>query len=129
MTTSSTSTEPLPVEDEQPSASAKLAVKSHSTRRRGGSQPGERRGGRRKGTPNRVNMAVRLRVLEEADPIGKLIDAAETGTISLGEQRVALSADQYLGVLRELRRLAVPDAKSAPVRLDGVPEVRTAADV
>ena len=74
-------------------------------------------------------MAARLRVLEEADPIGKLIDAAETGTISLGDQRVTLSADQYLAVLRDLRRLAVPDAKSAPVRLDGMSEVTTAADV
>ena len=96
---------------------------------RGGSKPGERRGGRQKGTPNRVNLAARLRVLAEADPIGKLIHAAETGTVTLGGQAIPLDADQYLGVLRELRKIAVPDAKSAPVRLDGLPEIRTAADV
>ena len=96
---------------------------------RGGSKPGERRGGRQKGTPNRVNMAARLRVLAEADPIGKLIHAAETGTVSLGGQAISLDADQYLGVLRELRKIAVPDAKSAPVRLEGLPAITTAADV
>ena len=74
-------------------------------------------------------MAARLRVLQEADPIGKLIDAAETGRLRLGEQEIALDADQYLGILRELRRIAVPDAKSAPVRLEGLPAITTAADV
>src|SRR5919206_4385921 len=106
---------------------AKLAVDSRTGR--GGSRPGERRGGRQKGTPNRVNLAARLRVLHEADPIGKLIDAAETGRLRLGAQEVALDADQYLGILRELRRIAVPDAKSAPVQLDSWPEVKSAGDV
>lgn len=85
-------------------------------------------GGRRKGTPNRDNLSARLRVVQEADPIGRLIEAATKGCVRIGEQEIALDVDQYLGVLRELRRVAVADAKSTAVRLD-LPVIRTAPDV
>jgi hypothetical protein len=46
---------------------------------------GQRLGGRQAGTPNRVNLAARLRIEGEADPVGRLIEAARTGKVRIGE--------------------------------------------
>src|SRR5690242_3069227 len=89
---------------------------------------GERLGGRQAGTPNRVNLAARLRIEGDADPIGKLIEAAKTGKVRIGEAEHALDIDQYLGVIRDLRRMACPDARSSPIRVT-LPEIKTAEDV
>src|ERR1017187_6338253 len=67
--------------------------------------------GRRKGVPNRINLTARLRVEHEADPIGRIIDAAVTGQVNIGGKKSTLTAEQYLALLRELRRIVVPDAK------------------
>ena len=82
-----------------------------------GPPKGTRVGGRKKGVPNKVNLAVRLRIEQEADPIGRLIDAAKFGKVKIGGQDVALNADQYLAVLRELRRIYVPDAKAGQINI------------
>jgi hypothetical protein len=89
---------------------------------------GIRYGGRKAGTPNKANIAARLRIEQEADPIGRLIEAANTGKVRIGGEETALSADQYLSVLRELRRVIVPDAKSRTLAL-ALPPVSTAEDV
>ncbi len=92
-------------------------------------QPGDpKRGGRKAGVPNKANLSARLRVEQEADPVGVLIRAANTGKVTIGGEEVALTPDQHLNVVRELRRIAVPDAKSATVRID-LPAVKTAPDV
>lgn len=44
---------------------------------RGGSKPGERRGGRKKGTPNKVTIDVRARIEKYADPVGFWIKVAQ----------------------------------------------------
>lgn len=93
-----------------------------------GSKPGERRGGRKQGTPNRIITSDRLRVLMDVDPVGQLIAAYQTGAIGTGKDKVMLDSASRLNILRELRRIAVPDAKSAPVTLT-LPPITTAADV
>ena len=95
---------------------------------RGGSKPGERRGGRQVGTPNRTSLLARLRIEQEADPIGRLIEASKTGVLKLGEKELRLDVDQGLSVIRELRRIAVPDAKGVSFTL-ALPAINTAADI
>ena len=89
---------------------------------------GMRLGGRKAGVPNKANLATRLRIEQEADPIGRLITAAKTGTVKIGETETALNVDQHLSVLRELRRIIVPDAKSRAISLS-LPPLGTAQDV
>jgi len=93
-----------------------------------GSKPGERRGGRQAGTPNRNNMLARLRIEDESDPIGKLIEASRTGVLQFGDRRLELDTDQALGVLRELRRVAVPDARGVAFTLS-LPPIKSAEDI
>src|SRR5688572_12083768 len=95
---------------------------------RGGSKPGERRGGRQVGTPNRTNLLARLRIEHDADPIGRLIEASKTGVLKLGDKDLHLDVDQGLSVIRELRRIAVPDAKGVSFTLN-LPPINTAADI
>ena len=85
-------------------------------------------GGRKQGVSNKANIATRLRIEQEADPIGRLVTAASTGKVKIGETEMVLDIDQYLSVLRELRRVIVPDAKSRAVSLS-LPPLRTAQDV
>ncbi len=97
-----------------------------------GAKPGERRGGRAKGARNRVMLAARLRIAAEADPVGRFIEAARTGKMIVGTgddaRTLELDTDQYLSVLRELRRMTVPDAKSNPIALD-LPEIKKPGDL
>jgi hypothetical protein len=95
---------------------------------RGGSKPGERRGGRQPGTPNRTSLLARLRIEHEADPIGRLIEASKTGVLKLGDKDLPLDVDQGLSVIRELRRIAVPDAKGVSFTLQ-LPPIKTAQDI
>lgn len=64
----------------------------------------------------------------DVDPVGQLIAAYQTGAIGTGKDKVMLDSASRLNILRELRRIAVPDAKSAPVTLT-LPPITTAADV
>jgi hypothetical protein len=74
-------------------------------------------GGRKKGSVNHLNISARLRVEREADPVGKLMAAAQTGKIKLGDREVELDQDQWLGVVRELRKISTPDSRSSAVTL------------
>ena len=89
---------------------------------------GHKTGGRAAGTPNRLNVLARLRIEQEADPIGRLIEASKTGVLKLGEKELELDVDQGLSVIRELRRIAVPDAKGVSFTL-ALPPINTAADI
>jgi hypothetical protein len=89
---------------------------------------GMRLGGRKAGVPNKANLATRLRIEQEADPIGRLLNAANTGKVKIGETEIDLDVDQYLSVLRELRRVIVPDAKSRAISLS-LPPLGSAQDV
>ena len=57
-----------------------------------------------------------------------MIEAVQSGYISIGGKKKPITGDQYLGLLRELRRMVVPDAKSQAVKLD-LPVIQSAADV
>lgn len=48
---------------------AKVAESSQT--RRGGSKPGERRGGRKKGTPNKTTKLVKEAIIEAAEALGE----------------------------------------------------------
>ncbi len=91
----------------------------------GGSAPGERRGGRTKGTPNKVNAATRERIEREADPIGFLCRVAngepiDAAPVKEGEDAVTVrpTLDQRLSAAQTLARKIQPDAKDTPISLD-----------
>lgn len=85
---------------------------------------GTRIGGRKKGTPNRVNLAARLRIEEKADPLGFFIKIA-TGKDVDGTKP---TLDQRIHAQGVLLRKIIPDAKSAPIKL-ALPKLETVADV
>lgn len=99
-----------------------------------GSKPGERRGGRQTGAPNRINAATRDRILTDADPIAFLASIMNGNTIKARppggetEQDLIPTIDQRLSAARELARIACPTAKDRAVALD-LPRVETAEDV
>jgi hypothetical protein len=89
----------------------------------------QKSGGRAKGTPNKVNQAARLRISQEADPVGFFIRIANgepfKAALPLPDEtkRTALveiypTLDQRMQAHRFLLNKQIPDAKSAPVRLD-----------
>lgn len=100
-----------------------------------GSKPGERRGGRQAGTPNRINAATRARIEGQADPLGFL------ASIMRGEEmesalekdsavavKVRPTLDQRISAAQTLARLTYPVPKDRPITLE-LPHVETAADV
>lgn len=104
-----------------------------------GSKPGERRGGRKAGTPNKVTMITREEINRLADPVRYFVRMARGEPVEV--RRVCDGAsdtveviqcyptlEQMTGAQRELMRLTMPAAKSAPVRLN-LPPIRTANDV
>ena len=116
-----------------------MAEVGGSSRGRGGSKPGERRGGRAPGVPNKVNLAARLRIQEEADPVGFFIDIAAGKSIRaalpLPDETKRVEAvnifptlDQRMAAQRFLLNKALPDAKSAPIKI-ALPPMTDAASV
>ena len=95
-----------------------------------GSQPGERRGGRQKGTPNMVTAAVRRWVADNVDPAGNLarIARGEAFACNDGLQRIVPNLDQIILANRILLDKMVPSAKAERMAL-GLPEVKSAADI
>lgn len=49
---------------------AEIGTSSHPKGKRGGSKPGERRGGRSKGTPNKTTKAAKDAIAEAAEALG-----------------------------------------------------------
>lgn len=100
-----------------------------------GSKPGERRGGRAKGTPNKVTAATRDRIEREADPIGFLakvaagqqIEAATEGG-SDRKTKIYPTAEQRMHAAGILARKVVPDAKDETIRID-LPRIEAAHDI
>jgi len=104
-----------------------------------GANPGERRGGRAKGTPNRVNLAARIKIHTEADPVAFFIKIARGESIEAAvwsadetkrTEAVAIfpTLDQRMQAQRFLLNKALPDARSEPVKID-LPAITDAAGV
>lgn len=99
-----------------------------------GSAPGERRGGRAAGTPNKSTMATRARIETDADPVGLLIriangDAVEAADPIAGGEAVLQTPtlQQRMSAADTLRRIIVPECRERPITFS-VGVVNTAAD-
>ena len=99
-----------------------------------GSAPGERRGGRKKGVPNKVNAATRERIERECDPIGFLMDIVNGNEIEAAPNKdtgevelLRPTVDQRINAAQTLARKLVPDAKDKPIKID-LPEIGCARD-
>ncbi len=99
-----------------------------------GSAPGERKGGRQAGVPNKVNAATRERIEKDADPIGLLCRIAngepiEASPTKDGEEAQTLrpTLDQRMSAAQTLARKVQPDAKDRTVQF-GLPAIETVAD-
>ena len=98
---------------------------------------GQKTGGRKKGTPNKMNAAMRQRIEDGCDPIGVLIDVANGEEIEAAPTKDATekelirpTVDQRMAAAQSLARKLVPDAKDKPINID-LPEIsgpREAAD-
>lgn len=101
-----------------------------------GAKPGERRGGRTAGTPNRGSVLTRERIESLADPVsimagvanGEMIDAAPDKDMPGVEPlKVAPTLDQRLMAVRWLGDRVAPVPKTPPIRLD-LPKIETSKD-
>jgi hypothetical protein len=95
---------------------------------------GTRIGGRAKGTPNKVNLATRDRIMREADPLAFLISVSNGQAIKVGppesDGEEYPSLDQRIHVAVTLARKVIPDLKPADggAALPGnLPAITTAA--
>ena len=77
----------------------------------GGSKPGERRGGRKKGTPNKVTASTRERIEKEGDPVGFLCRVVKGLKIN-GEKP---TLDQRKDAAKKLIDKTVADLKAIDV--------------
>jgi len=90
-----------------------------------------KKGGRTAGTPNKVTLAVRERIADQADPIGFLCDimagakikAAVIKDADTKQVEVVPTLDQRISAANTLARKVVPDAKDGPVNFE-LPEIR-----
>src|SRR5271155_5311032 len=89
---------------------------------------GVKTGGRKRGVPNKVNIAVRVRIEREADPLGFWIAIAKGDAIDMDGGAVRPTLDQRMQAQGVLLRKLLPDARSAPVNL-ALPGVTEAKDV
>ena len=91
-----------------------------------GSRPGERRGGRKAGTPNQMTAVLRERI-NKADPIGFLIDvmrgkAIECAVLKEGREKKAKlypTMDERLSAARQLANKIAPDQKAVEIGGEG----------
>ena len=86
-----------------------------------GSAPGERRGGRAKGVPDKMTIATRERIQREADPIDFLMrvqrgEAIEASPTKEGGETVLVY--QRMSAAQTLAGKITPDAKDTPISLD-----------
>jgi hypothetical protein len=94
-----------------------------------------RQGGRPPGTPNKVTVATRERIENEADPIGFLGavmrgEPIKTAPLKDGSNQVDAfpTIDQRVSAARILADKLLPNAKSRPVAMD-LPKVETPGDL
>lgn len=100
-----------------------------------GSKPGERRGGRKPGVPNKATIATRERIEREGDPVGlmldiangKLIKAAPIPGADAGVDMVP-TIDQRLSAAKWLGDRATPAPKGRFIMFD-LPRMESAEDV
>ena len=102
---------------------------------RGGASPGERRGGRQKGTPNRASIATWERIENEADPIGFLANVMIGEPITAApskygdtSQQIIPTLDQRLTAASQLSRWMPPPPRVRPIAMD-LPPLTTAEDM
>ena len=100
-----------------------------------GSTPGERRGGRAKGTPNRVTQAARERIDDYGDPIGFLLDIMNGNPIEASSTKDGAEAasiiptlDQRQSAANTLARKLVPDAKDKAITVT-MPKIKATEDI
>lgn len=94
---------------------------------------GTKTGGRRKGSPNKVTVAVRQRIEKEGDPIGLLCRVAQGLPVAVPQQDGAKrdvypDLNQIISAARWLGDKIVAPAKGRPVVLN-LPTIETAADL
>ena len=100
-----------------------------------GSKPGERRGGRQKGTPNKASAATWERIHNDADPIGFLIaimngEGVESGSIKDGTDSdlIVPTLDQRLNASSQLSRWMPPPPRVRPIAMD-LPDMKEPSDM
>jgi len=100
-----------------------------------GSKPGERRGGRQKGTPNKSSAATWERIHNDADPIGFLIaimngEGVESGSIKDGTDSdlIVPTLDQRLNASSQLSRWMPPPPRVRPIAMD-LPDMNEPSDM
>ena len=100
-----------------------------------GSKPGERRGGRQKGTPNKSSAATWQRIHNDADPIGFLItimngEGVESGSIKDGTDSdlIVPTLDQRLNASSQLSRWMPPPPRVRPIAMD-LPDMNEPSDM
>ena len=100
-----------------------------------GSKPGERRGGRQKGTPNKSSAATWQRIHNDADPIGFLItimngEGVEAGSIKDGTDSdlIVPTLDQRLNASSQLSRWMPPPPRVRPIAMD-FPDMNEPSDM
>jgi hypothetical protein len=100
-----------------------------------GSKPGERRGGRKRGVPNKTNAATRERIEELADPVaflsaimnGEAAKAAVTKDADIAME-ILPTMDQRMNAAKWLLDRLIPAAKGRALALD-LPLIETGEDV
>lgn len=102
-----------------------------------GAKPGERRGGRTAGTPNRGSVLTRERIESLCDPVaimatvakGEMVEAAPDKDMpNVDPVKVAPTLDQRLMAVRWLGDRVAPVPKTPPFRLD-LPPIAKAEDI
>ena len=85
----------------------------------GGSKPGEHRGGRKKGTPNKITATTRERIEKDADPIGFLVNIVNGEPIEVANpadssQTVTIypNYEQRQDAAKTLAKKVLPDMKA-----------------
>ncbi len=85
----------------------------------GGSKPGEHRGGRKKGTANKVSATTRERIEKEADPIGFLVNIVNGEPIEVANPSdssntvtVYPNYEQRQDAAKTLAKKVLPDMKA-----------------
>jgi hypothetical protein len=100
-----------------------------------GSKPGERRGGRQKGTPNKSSAATWQRIHNDADPIGFLItimngEGVEAGPLKDGTDSdlIVPTLDQRLNASSQLSRWMPPPPRVRPIAMK-LPDMKEPSDM